>query len=205
MQLILSPEDNIRRSVDFSYDIRRGNAGKVNEFLKNNSTYVLQAKLSTEIVTELNTPIQLREKPLPYYNHDAGNLRKAKLIILPIHIAIIAKQVEIVKTILEYVSSPTSDNNNKLEIRKILGTKTKVEFPEGQDKIYALRDRVLDGINAFHLAARFDAPSLDQIIITLNERKILWEFQDLWQAKDDQLERTPLHVAAKVADNCATR
>ena len=180
-----------------------GDAEKVGEFLKNHSVDILRAKLSTEIVMRLNSSIQLNKKPHPESSQNGKHITKVKLILSPIHIAIIAKQDNIVKTISEYILKTAITKENVSKLKEVLGMKIEVKF-QGDPEIYAFRDRVLDGVNAFHLAATFHAQSLPQIIKIIKQRDIVDDFQDLWQETDRQLGRTPLHLAAKVPNNFAT-
>ena len=78
-----------------------------------------------------------------------ANLRKFDVLYLtPFHLAILAKQAEVVRFMLRYVL----DSVDPPELmRKILSKTTKVDFVSGAPEEYFEDDVMLDGINAIHL------------------------------------------------------
>ena len=78
-----------------------------------------------------------------------ANLRKFDVLYLtPFHLAILAKQAEVVRFMLRYVL----DSVDPPELmRKILSKTTKIDFVSGAPEEYFEDDVMLDGINAIHL------------------------------------------------------
>ena len=123
-------------AVNFSQHIRMGDAQKIREYLKNYSTKILDARLSFRIMIELHDSFQLKRKPIPDTQLTNANLTNVKMIVSPIHIAIIAKQDEIVKAIMEYILENPSNKSNSSELRKVLSMTTALEF-QGEKSIHA--------------------------------------------------------------------
>ena len=79
-----------------------------------------------------------------------ANLRKFDVLYLtPFHLAILAKQAEVVHFMLRYVLDSSVDPPELM--RKILSKTTKVDFVSGAPEEYFEDDVMLDGINAIHL------------------------------------------------------
>ena len=97
------------------------------------------------------------------------------------------------------LQSVTQFSNTPVEsIKKLLGKKTKIIFAKSQSPDnYFKDDRTLDGINSFHLAARFHAQSLLAIVKFLRDHEILDSIIDLFNARDPHMGKTPLHMAAR--------
>ena len=106
----------------------------------------------------------------------------------PFHLAIISQNAEVVIVMLE---------NAKKTLRKTLGMKTKVIFATGDSTDYNKDDKTMDGINSFHLAGRFHAHSLALILSFLRDTNQLDSFNDLFEATDPHMGKTPLHMAVK--------
>ena len=69
--------------------------------------------------------------------------------------------------LLKYTKTPIET------FAKLLAMKTEVSFARGSPFSYVFEDMNLDGVNAFHLAARFHAQSLITIVKFLRDNDIL--------------------------------
>ena len=93
--------------------------------------------------------------------------------------------------LLKYTKTPIET------FAKLLATKTEVTFARGSPFSYIFEDMNLDGVNAFHLAARFHAQSLLTIVKFLRQNDILEHVSPLLLVSEPHLGKTPLHMAAK--------
>ena len=134
---------------------------------------------------------------------------KPKLFLRPLQLAIVINQEEVITVILKHIIKP-SDAGEKMELLKEqLGHKARINFPCGIDKsTYDKDDRSLDGMNAFHLAAKYYPEGLQVIFDTLiNEnninqlKSIKSNILPLLLEKDGHLQQTPLHVALRNRSN----
>ena len=114
--------------------------------------------------------------------------------------AILARQAEVVSLMLETIVD--SENPKELirlieQMRELLRKQTKVNFNKGDPKEYFKDDRIMDGINAIHLAARYHTQSLLLIVQVLHDTEIFESLKDLFEAVDNHMEMTPLHLGIK--------
>ena len=201
--LTLASENNDTVAVAFATAIRAADTDKMKEILEKNSTDVLHAKMSLNITMHLSYAMQ--QKTI----QNSGNIATVKLIVTPIHIAIIAKQDAAVKWILGFVVSKCNNHvsagNEENEVQKILAQKTEVKF-QSDAEMYSYNDRILDGVNVFHLATRFSPQSLHQIFKILKQERCVAEADliSLLDEKDPHLGKTPLHISARVPNHFAT-
>ena len=82
-------------------------------------------------------------------------------------------------------------------LKKLLGTQAFLTFTKNSE-VYDKDDRALDGMNAFHLGAKYSPASLAQIFDHLNESAVMEEvdLSELLEAPENQLNQTALHIAA---------
>ena len=114
--------------------------------------------------------------------------------------AILARQAEVVSLMLErIVNSEDSNELSKLidQMRGLLRMPTKVTFNKGDPKDYLKDDKIMDGINAIHLAARYHAQSLLLIVQNLYNMEIFESLKDIFEAVDNHMKMTPLHLGIK--------
>ena len=64
--------------------------------------------------------------------------------------------------------------------------------------------RVMDGVNAIHLAARFHPESLLLIVQILYENDIFESMADIFEAVDPHMGKTPLHLSTKCTNHLTT-
>ena len=121
---------------------------------------------------------------------DTVTQEKAVMEVTPLHVAIISGHAAIVVEILEF----------SVEFKiapALLGARTKVTFKDSQNHKYSNGDRALNGMNAFHLSARFDTLSLKRILEFTKEHLGLAQRKELLLQKTTDLDQAILHVAAK--------
>ena len=229
--LLLKSEDNDDVALTLADAIRMADTPNVRKILNNKHADILKSEMSLNIKMHLDWIGLERNSTRPPSNIieelNSGDLESVKLILTPIHIAIIADQVAIVKEIFDcvlnqynlhsseevnerydYVLNQYSIGGNdevEKDVCEILSQKTKVHF-KADPKHYAYSDQILDGITAVHLAAIFSPQSLDYICKILTQEDIMdgIDFQSLLDEKDPHAGNTPLHMSARMADCCAT-
>ena len=134
-----------------------------------------------------------------YDGADRIMFAKPKLVLRPLQLAVVVQKEEVVTVILKHIIA----SNNAEEIMELLkdqlGHKATIVFPDGIDvRIFDKDDRSLDGMNAFHLAAKYYPEGLQVIFETLsNENGFYSNILPLLLEKDGHLQQTPLHVALR--------
>ena len=197
-------ETNDNVAATFANAIRMGDMKGIQYILENKPADILHSRMSFRITLQLSLADWQHNKQRGL---TSKNPTLVKLIVTPIHIAIIAKQQMAVEVILRHFMKPGNTiSNNKEEVLRILNDKTEVQF-QADPTIYSPNDRVLDGMNVLHLAAQFSPQSLDEIFKLLKQdvgitRK---ELQSLLEQKDPHLKQTPLHIAARMPNSFATQ
>ena len=122
---------------------------------------------------------------------------KPILHLQPLQLAIVAQQGVVLETILQHMVNCCETEDSIDLLKKQLGHKAKIDFPKSATKqIYDKDDRSLDGMNAFHLAAKYYPESLEIMFKVLNDAKY-YSILELLLEKDHHLEQTPLHVALR--------
>ena len=130
----------------------------------------------------------------------------ATMVVMPFHLAIIANQASIVKIILESIWNMPMRQKRVETLERVLTDEVAVEFTNVL-AIYEKNDRSLDGMNCFHLSAKYCTPALNEIFKFLEEHHLM-DHPDLMialEGKDNHLHQTPLHVAAKNSTATAAR
>ena len=202
-KLSLMSEQGDQIMVDLGNAIRSGSVQFVQQVLENNGCEILnkpEIQFETYFRRIPQTPMKYPRKINDFGSfvgvQDSITLTrqrlraKDKMFATPFQLAIMAQQTEMVEILLNYIPDEKS-------MKLMLGTRTKVIFNRGPPDTYFKDDLMMDGVNAFHLAARFHPPSLLKTISYLCERKWLRTVTDLLEAVDPHLKKTPLHNACK--------
>ena len=202
-KLSLIAEDNDHIMVDFGHAIRSGNAETVIDIITNNNISIL-TRLGIQFETFFrrdskraanpNTASDSRTFPGDSIKLHMERFNKPdKMFVTPFHLAIIAQQSDIVEVMLESVlnsEKPAED------VKSLLAKKTKISFTK-DISLYYKDDKVLDGINAFHLAGRFHAQSLLVIVRILRDNDLLEPVLFLLEETDPYMGKTPLQMSMK--------
>ena len=127
---------------------------------------------------------------------------EATLEISPLHLAIISQQERSLKAILEesiISSTPSSSiqNSPSTNVNKIFGAKVQVTFPSSNFTLYQDGDRMLDGMNILHLAAKYYPKGLEILVhFSRTYPGLFKQLKGLLLECDNQIKNTPLHVAS---------
>ena len=205
-KLSLISEQGDQAIVDLGNAIRSGSIQFVRQVIENNGCEMLNKRevqfetyfrRSPEVFNaenEFENPSEWRNgkfKPQDSLRLNRQRLKiKDRMYVTPFQLAIMSQQVEIVVVLLQSVK-------DEQMMKKLLATVTKVIFKRGLPDSYFKDDRTMDGINAFHLAARFHAPSLYSIIHYIKDKGWLESIRDLLEARDPHMLKTPLHNSTK--------
>ena len=208
----------------FADAVRGGNERRVAATLQMNWPNIepiLMSQLSFDLTLDRDTSLDSgqpsrRSSVTGIDLGDGGvpDIDKVTMTVTPFHLAIIAKQAGIVRVFMEKVMDIAEEDNKRLDLLvKLLGAKTLLLFPKNP-LCYDKDDRSLDGMNAFHLGAKYSAAALQEIFYYLNDRdstaenetkELETEIKELLEAKDEHLQQTPLHVAATHPSSIAAR
>ena len=206
-KLSLISEQGDQAIVDLGNAIRCGSIQFVRQVIENNGCEMLN-KCEVQFETYFRRSPEVyahdekeKEPPSEWKNgkfkpQDSLRLNRQRLkikdrmYVTPFQLAIMSQQVEIVVILLQSVK-------DEQMMKKLLATTTKVIFKRGLPDSYFKDDRTMDGINAFHLAARFHAPSLHCIINYIKDKRWLDSMRDLLEARDPHMQKTPLHNSTK--------
>ena len=153
--------------------------------------------------TQFQLKIEFGKKFSPGASESQEGTETVKMILFPIHIAVISKRSEVVNEIGRFI-------NRLPESSAILQNimEQKVRLPEFKDdpKTYYKIDRNLDGMNSFHLASIYSNDSL-QALFDISNRKNLtnFDFSPFLKENTTYLRRTPLYCAVQKRTSKATR
>ena len=123
-----------------------------------------------------------------------------------LHLAVMSNQRKVLRVMLQHVANIEEEEECSNALVQVLGTKTSVVFTGGEAITYDKDDRSLDGMNAFHLASKYDPKAIEVIFDILSTSHVTYsEVLELLEEKDKHLEQTPLHVAVKHSTSNAAR
>ena len=192
---------HINQTADYLVDlIRAGLIGKLKLILGDRENHENAADI---LQTQFQLKIEFGKKFSPGANESQEGTETVKMILFPIHIAIISKRSEVVDEIGRFI-------NRLPESSAILKNimEQKVRLPEFKDdqKTYYKIDRNLDGMNAFHVASIYCNDSL-QALFDIGNRKNFtnFDFSPFLKETTAYLRRTPLYCAVQKRTSKATR
>jgi hypothetical protein len=189
--------------LPFGEAIRVGDVGRVDRFIVNNGQAALDVRFSFQLSVERpknpdngkNMPATTRADQTDGLQSDT---QKATVEITALHLAILAQHTAVTKKLLER----TLELGDVVAKKALLLDRTKIVFKEESDN-YNKSDRLLDGLSALHVAAKYHPASLIAILNTLRNCPFLKELLECQSAND--LCQTPLQMAAKNTDSAALR
>ena len=205
-----SPADHI----GFGDAIRFGNEDDVYKFMKQHSPDVL---LSCKFSFSLNMDVNPKAKPdkknsdstnsavgayeltnISENRTEDGTMRQvdATMTVMPLHLAIIAKHDRIVQMMLKTIWDTSKKRIETLG--NVLNGKTSIDFTKYESQ-YEKDGLSHDGMNCFHLCAKYCAPAMKEIFTFLNAHHLLDRpsIKMAIDAKTNHVNQTPLHVAAQ--------
>ena len=184
--------------VTFANGVRGGNEKRVKALLRANWPNIeplLLAKLSFVLTLDRDTSLDDAATDVG----DAGvpDVDKVTMTVTAFQLGIIAKRPGVIRAFLQKILDIPDEDERFQLLKKVLETKTFLDFPK-DPKLYDKDDRSLDGMNAFHLGAKYSPGALNQIFYHLNDNNFMEEdeIKSLLEATDDQIRQTPLHIAA---------
>ena len=189
------------QKADYLVDlIRAGLTDKLKQFLNDRENTTI---LRDILQTQFQLKIEFGKKHSPGANEAEEGTETVKMILFPIHIAIISKRPEVVDEIGRRI--------NRLPISSVILQdimEQKVRLPEFKDdqKTYYKIDRKLDGMNAFHLASIYCNASLQALFDIRNRKNFTnFDFSPFLKETNTYLRRTPLYCAVQKRTSKATR
>ena len=176
--------------------IRASMTDKLKEFLSEihgNAAEILQTtfQLEVEFRKKLSQEAKASEKGIEY----------VKMVLSPIHIAIILKLSKVVDEIGRFINrlpKPTAILQNVFEQKVSLP-----EFVNGQKTYYK---NGLQGMNAFYLASKYSSNCLQALFDIQNRKNLIgFDFTPFLKETNEYLRQTPLHMAVQKRTSKATR
>ena len=187
--------DGHSNALEFATAIRVGDDSFIKKFLENSTAHILDSKVRFDLRIKLSKASNCNgSKPCPSVELDPKSLEMATMVVFPLHLAILAKQDEIVRTILNHVVN--TSNNHTEAVKNALAVRTEIQFPGESPEMFSETDRMLDGMNSIHIATKYHAQSLHAIIQLLIQEDLIDKIGFLLEDGDGHIGNTPLHVAA---------
>ena len=187
----------------FSNYIRAGKDDKMKNMLKVHKMMLLETWYTFQV------NIRKRHSDL---ENELNDLNIATIEVSPLHLAILSKQGSCINCILEeikliYALNETHEAAYISTLTRFLEAKVTVEFPSDNGILYDDEDRMLDGMNILHLAAKYYPDGLQKIICFAQQDKRIFRIVKdvLLIGKDNQIRNTPLHVAASSSNVSSLR
>ena len=187
-------------ALEYFFDsIRAGECEDVKKYLDENGLEALTAP--SHILTEyvhLDKIVEFED-----VNDEEEELEVPEIFLRPLQVAVISRQKEVIETIIEYLSQLDTAEEILPALEDCLGQQTRVMFKDQDEDrkpgaSYDKDDRSLDGMNCFHLAAKYYPEGLSIIFDVLEKQNIKYSsILSLLLRQDNHLKQTPLHVAMK--------
>ena len=193
MKEILPSDDKFDEFIE---EIRVGDLDKSLEYLNEEGGMELLSKefrqpMTLDEIVELELALSDTEDSF----EDSGG---STLILQPLQLAIVAQQGDIIKAILRPIIAQNDADAIISLLTAYLGHRARIDFPTEDTERFDKDDRSLDGMNAFHLAAKYFPLGLEVIFKTLNDEHATYShILKLLLDRDYHLKQTPLHVALK--------
>ena len=156
--------------------------------------------LNRDILLDLNLDEEVElDKALVDDNSAIMDSISSTLCLRPFQLAVVLGHKEVIEVILRHIIASFDAEGCILLLEEHLGHQARIIFPDPENPYsYDKDDRSIDGMNAFHLAAKFYPDGMDLIFQILNETNSTYtKILNLLDVKDRQLLRTPLHVALR--------
>lgn len=196
--------DGDNRALEFATAIRVGDEAIIKTFLEDTTSDILDSKVRFDLKIKL-TKASTRNgsKKQSSVKFDTKPLEMATMVVFPLHLAILAKQDDIVRIILNHA---LNKNNNPIEaVKKTLAVRTEIQFPQESPEMFSEADRMLDGMNPMHIATKYHSQSLQAIIQFLIEEDLMDNIGFLLEEGEKHVGNTPLHFAATCTESTSLR
>ena len=187
----------------FSNYIRAGKEDKMKNMLKVHRMMLLDTWYTFQV------NIKKRNSDL---DNSLNIVNIAKIEVSPLHLAILSNQGSCIDCILEEIKltcalNEIHETTNLSTLTRFLEAKVAVNFPSDNGMLYNDEDRMLDGMNILHLAAKYYPDGLQKIICFSQQDKRIFQMVKnvLLIGKDNQIRNTPLHVAASSSNVSSLR
>ena len=198
--------------MTFGNAIRAGNEVDVSRLLCQHGLELMNAKLSLHIVLNIDatlTPPASRRESLvqvtsSILKQNCNSSQNGSITVTPFQLGLLAQHRHIIKILMERIMEIKDTDSQLKWMENILGSKTSLVIPNNAAQCD--KDTLsLNGINAFHLATRYDPMALKEIVCILNEKHMIPRLKDLLNEQDSNRKWTPLHIGAKCVSIEAVR
>ena len=194
--ILLSKEED-QKFENFILDIRANKFESFQETLVQDDGLKL---FNRDILIDLNLDEEVElDKALVDDDSAIMDSIGSTLCLRPFQLAVVLGHKEMIEVVLRHIIDSFDAEGCILLLEEYLGHEARIIFPD-PERPYSFDkdDRSIDGMNVFHLAAKFYPDGVDLIFGILNETNSTYtKILNLLQKKDRQLHRTPLHVALR--------
>ena len=185
-------------------EIRAGCLKDVENMLSDIETQLLDCKLQMSL--ELHTVKYVTIGPM-LQNSDMYEVPKkqyetVELNFTPFHLAIMSRRAECVRLFLEKIVDLKEEKPELLY--QVLEKEVEIDYGCLPQNLFDKDDRSLDGMNAIHLAARFDSLSMVEISEILKDHMSDKLTSKLVNQQTNHLALTPLHLAVQRSQSTAS-
>ena len=200
--------------LTFSNAVKAGDDVKVSQLLAEQGVSLLTSEVSfnttLSIDTRLTPPIIRKQSTVHRMESESSiakgekQCREGIMTVTPFHLGLLARHRHIIKIMLEAILEEKDPKLAFQWMEKVLNAKTALTLPD--QSVSCGKDTVsMNGMNAFHVAARYHSQGLKEILKTLQSKHWIPGFKYLLDEKSSSLLQTPLHIAAKQPTEEATR
>ena len=194
--ILLSKEED-QKLENFILDIRANEHVRVKEKLMEEGGLKL---LSRDYLIDLNLDEEVElDKALVDHDNSLMDSISSMLCLRPLQLAIVLGHKDVINVIILHIIASFDAECLMNRLEEYLGHEARIIFPDPENPYtFDKDDRSMDGMNAFHLAAKFYPDGIELIFKILNEKYCTYSnVLNLLLKKDRQLQRTPLHVALR--------
>ena len=202
--VILTSINGSIADLTFGNAVRAGNESEVLQHLSQHGLELLMSQVSFDIILDIDTrltPPIIRRQSTLHRVQSSGNSAENRsqhgfMTVTPFHLGLLAQHRHIINIMLDKILSEEDPQIQLMWMKRVLECKTSLIIPE--DAIQCDKGTLsLDGMNAFHVAARYHPKALNDVLHVINEKQWSGELGYLLEQTDSYLKQTPLHIAAK--------
>ena len=195
-KVLLSKEED-QRLENFILDVRANQYEEIKEHLLEENGLNM---LNQDFLLDLNLDEEVElDKAFVDNDNSFMDSISSTLCLRPFQLAIVLGHEKVIEVILLHIIRYNDAEGCITLLTKHLGHQARIIFPD-PDNPYTFDkdDRSIDGMNAFHLAAKFYPDGIEIIFRILNDNYATYsEILSLLLEKDRHMQRTPLHVALR--------
>lgn len=215
-KVILDFKSSSEIGKEFGNAVKDGNDEEVERMLVEHGLELLMAQVSIDITPDIDTrltPPVIRRSSNVFRKKSVRSLasssettsRHGLMTVTAFNLGIIFRHRNVTRIMIERIFEQKEHEVQLRWLKNVLGFKAILISSSRSDQ-WGKDTLSLNGMNAFHIAARYNPEILKAIFTVLREKQWISEFQELIEQKNSvPLSQTCLHIAAKNTTAEATR